>query len=276
VAVVLEIEDGDPWYLSPSVWAVPGPNPEGPPGIPTAGQATYLWARVRNRGGDAVADAVVRFYWANPAVGFDRDTANLVGTSNVSLSGGETADVLCLMPWFPAFVNQGHECILAEAFHASYDPLPTTAEFNVPTDRHVAQRNLSVVGTGAKMSFSFAFEIHNSSRKSREFSIVAREGEPEQVARFGLLPRGWARDLKPGSLGHVGFTPSLCPDEAEIRRAPARVERLLLGPRERMGYCLVGILESGTALIHVTQEVNDEVHGGLSVLVLPTGSQEAQ
>ena len=44
--VLLEIEDGDPWYLSPNVWTVPGTNPEGPPGLPIAGKPAYLWARL--------------------------------------------------------------------------------------------------------------------------------------------------------------------------------------------------------------------------------------
>ena len=36
MAVELEIRDGDPWYLSPDVWTVPGNDPEGPPGLPIA------------------------------------------------------------------------------------------------------------------------------------------------------------------------------------------------------------------------------------------------
>ena len=74
MAIELEIPDGDPWYLSPNLWTVPGNDPEGPVGMPIAGRPCYVWARVTNRGRTSVTNATVRFYWANPAVGFDRTT----------------------------------------------------------------------------------------------------------------------------------------------------------------------------------------------------------
>ncbi|MGH8580959.1 MAG: hypothetical protein ACREVK_12865 [Gammaproteobacteria bacterium] len=38
MAVELEIRDGDPWWLSPDVWTVPGNNPEGTGGVPVAAE----------------------------------------------------------------------------------------------------------------------------------------------------------------------------------------------------------------------------------------------
>src|SRR5713226_432877 len=144
MAVTLEIRHGNPWYLSPDVWTVPGDDPEGPPGLPIVGRPAYIWAKVRNNGSNAVTNATVRFYWANPSIGFNRTTATLVGSAFVNLGPGGIQDVLCLTPWVPIFVNQGHECVLAEAFHPS-DPLPPGQDFNASSDRHVAQRNLSVL-----------------------------------------------------------------------------------------------------------------------------------
>src|SRR5690242_6133425 len=118
MSVQLEIRDGVPWYVSTDLWTVPG-DPEAAPGPPRSGEPCYLYARVRNGGKSPVTDAVVRFYWANPSVGFNRRTATSVGSAFVSLEPGETADVLCLTPWTPTFVNRGHVCILAEAFHPS-------------------------------------------------------------------------------------------------------------------------------------------------------------
>ncbi len=184
----LEIEDGNPWYLSPNVWTVPGDDPTGSLGSPIEGVSCYIWAKVRNNGTDGVQNATVRYYWANPAVGFDRTTANLVGTAFVSLAPGQTSDVLCLTPWIPAFLNEGHECILAEAFHQPLDPLPGVPDFNVPTDRHVAQRNLSVVRTtrAVEGSFRFVFEVHNASRKPRSFVLTAEVADLAQLE--GLIP----------------------------------------------------------------------------------------
>src|SRR5689334_1634761 len=105
MAVQLEIFDGNPWWLSPDIWVVPGDDPEGTPGSPIAGDNAYLWARVHNTGKDRVENATVRFFWADPSVGFDRNTANIIGTANVTLNGGQTSEVLCLTPWVPIFVN---------------------------------------------------------------------------------------------------------------------------------------------------------------------------
>ena len=60
-----------------------------------------LWAKVSNKGNRRVEDATVRYYWANPAIGVDREHAKLIGTANVTLNAGETSDVLCLTPWIP-------------------------------------------------------------------------------------------------------------------------------------------------------------------------------
>jgi hypothetical protein len=183
MAVHLEIEDGNPaWYLSHDIWTVPGDDPEGLAGIPIIGSKCYLWARIHNKGTTPVNNATVRFYWANPSVGFDRNTANFIGTAFVSLAASETREVLCLTPWVPVFVNDGHECVLAEAFHSGADPLPASPAFNVPTDRHVAQRNLSVVKAFNSI-FHMAFEIHNSSRKARRFEIVTQVGKIEELPR---------------------------------------------------------------------------------------------
>src|SRR6266403_1043522 len=179
MSVLLEIPDGSPWWLSPDIWTVPGNDPQGTPGLPIVGQPCYLWARVTNNGTDAVDNATVRFYWANPAVGFDRNTANHVGDANVSLNAGETQDVLCLVPWMPSFVNGGHECVLAEGFHQTLDPLPATPDFDVPTDRHVAQRNLSVLMMAMHMQrFVLPFEIVNTPRAKVGLSLIGElEGE---------------------------------------------------------------------------------------------------
>src|SRR5690242_16116569 len=94
--VQLEVHDGNPWWASPDIWVVPGDDPDGPIGSPVAGTPAYVWARVTNNGETAVSDATVRFYWANPSVGVDRTTANLIGTAFVTLAGGQSDEVLCL------------------------------------------------------------------------------------------------------------------------------------------------------------------------------------
>jgi hypothetical protein len=269
MSVQLEIQDGSThWWLSPDVWTVPGDDPEGSPGLPIVGEPCYVWARVHNIGTDAVTNASVRFYWANPAVGFDRNSANLVGNANVSLNAGESKEVLCLVPWQPVWVNNGHECVLAEAFHTSLDPLPPSPIFNVPTDRHVAQRNITILQIAPKKikSFSMNFEIHNTERSPRAFTIKTELGKP---AELQPLLKQLGRDVPAGTgkATKVGFIKALNPCDSDETPQP-RIDRLEVGGGTRTGLTLTGELEGDAALLHVIQEVDGKEIGGLSVLVV--------
>ena len=113
MSAILTIRDGDPyWWNSPDIWVVPGVDPGGLPGVPIAGNPAYLWARAHNTGDQAVTGAKIDFYWSNPATGVLRSNSHLVGSAYVDLEAGETQEVLCLVPWIPEIVNNGHECLV--------------------------------------------------------------------------------------------------------------------------------------------------------------------
>jgi hypothetical protein len=272
VSVLLEIDDGDPWWLSPDIWVVPGDDPTGPPGQPVDGQSAYLWARVHNRGNENVSNATVHFYWANPATAVDRTTATLVGSSFVTLPAGASQEVLCLTPWIPSFVNDGHECVLAEAFESTLDPLPPGVDFNVPTDRHVAQLNLAVIEVAPHLQhFQLAFEAHNPSRKEGHFRLHARHGNEAELARLleehPLLKQ---LQIERGRAVELAFTTEVCPsEEAPREEAP----EITLRPLERRGFTLTGRLEGGAALVHVVQLLDDKLVGGLSVAAYASAEQ---
>lgn len=268
MAVELEIPDGTPWWLSTDVWTVPGSNPEGAPGVPVTGQPCYLWARVTNHGETQVDSATIRYYWANPAVGFDRTSANLVGTAYVDLGPGDTREVLCLTPWVPEYVNDGHECILAEAFHTSLDPLPGTPAFNVPTDRHVAQRNLSVVfAMGGR--FKAAFEVHNPARKGCAFRITARQAKVAELEPLRqVVGHGLKLPIEDGKLRTAGFVRVPCPTPEQMKDCEPKIEGLEVGPGNRVGLTVVGERVGAAALVHIEQWNGDRQVGGASVLVI--------
>lgn len=274
MSVSLEILDGSPWYLSADIWTVPGDDPEGVPDQPIVGTPCYLWARVHNNGTALVQNAQVRFYWANPSVGFDRSSANFIGTANVTLAGGAQSEVLCLTPWVPTFVNGGHECVLAEAFHSSLDPLPATLAFNVSTDRHVAQRNLSVVMAVKKM-FHMAFEVHNTSRKPGQFKVTTRAAtaaETENALRIFPKVGESLRGSKQGAIAKAAFVAQPCPDMSPQGDAKEAVD-IPLAPGARHGLCVVGQLEGAFSMLHVEQWAYHRgdkpvLVGGLSVLVI--------
>lgn len=274
MSVQLEIQDGSPhWWLSPDVWTVPGNDPEGTPGLPIVGQPCYLWARVHNIGTDAVTNATVRFYWANPSVGFDRNSANHIGNANVSLNAGESKEVLCLVPWQPVFVNGGHECVLAETFHISLDPLPASPVFNVTTDRHVAQLNLDLLETAPKKkSFSMSFEIVNTQREARAFAIKTEVGK---ITELRPLLKQLGRDIPTGAgkATKAGFIKALNLCDSDETPQP-KVDRIEVAGDSRTGLTLTGELEGEAALLHVIQEADGKEVGGLSVLVAQAKEQK--
>lgn len=267
MAVELEIRDGEPWWLSPDIWTVPGSDPEGAPGVPVAGQSCYLWARVTNNGISSVNNAEVRFYWANPATGFDRNSATRVGTANVNLLSGEAADVLCLTPWIPEYVNNGHECVLAEAYHSTLDPLPPTPTFDVPTDRHVAQRNLGVV-QAVKGFFAFPLTFHNRLRLATDCRIKIYLGRIEE-----LEPLQQRLELKlpktKGKLVESALVEQQCPAEEVLQKTRKELPELSIPGKDSRFRTLAGRIEGGAVLVHVAQFRGEQLVGGYSLLVLP-------
>lgn len=265
MGVSLEIPHGTPWWESMAIWTVPGNDPLGPPGPPVAGQPCYVWARVLNTGNLPVQNATVNFYWANPGLGFDRTTATRIGSSYVSLCYPDACDVLCLTPWVPAFVHAGHACLVVEVFHPTLDPLPPESAFHADMDRHVAQRNLSVLAmTGGR--FRFAFEIDNPLRIDRAFTIRVRTASAEELAatarRLGIP----APD-HPGALAELAFSEEPCPQTEGTTAEPPEI-CVRVARHTRTGLAMLGRIEGEAALLHVEQLHDGRVVGGLSILVV--------
>lgn len=196
MSAILTIRDGDPyWWNSPDIWVVPGGDPGGVPGVPIAGSPAFLWARAHNTGDQAVTGAKIDFYWSNPATGVLRSNSHLVGSPYVDLEAGETQDVLCLVPWIPEIVNDGHECLVAEIIHPA-DPLPSPPldAFDPPTYRQIAQKNLDVLQTQTFMIVK-AIQIGAPKRIAQRLAVAIEIG-------------GEIDDLSLGQLGLKGFRPA--------------------------------------------------------------------
>ncbi len=194
MVVELHIRDGDPhWYLSPEIWVVPNADPAGTPGSPVAGQPAYLWARIENTGNADVKGVRVDFFWANPALQVTRTNATFVGSAFGDVAAGAVQEVLCLVPWVPVIVNDGHECLVAVANHTT-DPLPSPLPdaFDPPAYRQVAQRNLSVLAASTRMML--ALTIGGLPRLAKDVRVTAEVGgelDRRTLASLGL------RDVRP-------------------------------------------------------------------------------
>lgn len=176
MSVKLVIRDGNPWWESPDIWVVPGGDPNGIPGGPVAGEQAFIWARVHNQSEENFSSARVNFYWSNPAIGVLRSKSTLVGSSFVDLNPAEIKDVLCVSPWIPVIVNDGHECVVAEVIHPN-DPLlsPLPDEFDPPTYHQIAQKNLSVLNMKRSRKI-MPIQLAASIRMARRVSIKAELG----------------------------------------------------------------------------------------------------
>lgn len=275
MSVQLLIRDGTPyWYLSPDIWVVPGSGPNGAPGSPVAGESAYLWARIQNNGDQDAANVRLDYYWADPTLQVARSTAHFVGSAFATVPAGATREVLCLVPWVPTIVNDGHECLVVAATHP-LDPLPNPLPdaFDPPTYRQVAQKNLTVLEMMSMKTLSIALTLSGLQRVDKKSVIVAEVGgelHRDVLASLGL------RDLKPTKQKvEVGLrTERGCVGENE----PLGERRLELhAPRgTSVGFALAVRADRLTAheygLVHVAEHSGDDVLGGFALVVV--GSRE--
>jgi hypothetical protein len=149
---------GGVFWESPDIWTAPG-DPSTTPAVPaspggtlTAGTPNTIYAHVWNLGRAPVIGAKVEFYWFNPSLAIDGANANLIGYARVDLQPrnlpGCHALVKCNRAWTPAFVNNGHECLIVRVSGIG-DPLNSAASWDPRSDRHVGQRNIAVVNVAA-------------------------------------------------------------------------------------------------------------------------------
>lgn len=272
MVVQLEIEDGPMphWWASPNIWTVPDENPTGAVGYPQTGKPCYVWARVNNRGSTEATDATVDFYWANPAVGINPTTMTQIGTSSLTIGPDGTEDVLCLSPWYPSYINEGHLCLLSVVYHETEDPLSWNTAFSVPDDRQIAQRNVTVHPTGQTGLFHMAFEIHNASESEEHtFHIEAEQIEFHDIEQLeDLLENIVEIPQDSGEVSDLGFVSRPCPDPEDIENAEEMITTQL-PPQHRDGYTVVGELYGDAAIISLKQYVDgrDDIVGGLTTII---------
>ena len=198
-----EINHGNPWYLSPDIWVVPGDDPDGTPGIPAAGEGSYVWARVHNTGTVEVENVEVDFYWGNPATTLTPGSCTLIGSSFVSPPPGD-AEVLCVSQWVPSWVNNGHECLIVQLIEPGSTPPSPAVPFNPQSDPQCAQHNLSLLAsTGTMMNLRFGaggFRYEGADRgvlRDAGAAFRDRKAEPRDRHRSGA-GRGYVRSEPPG------------------------------------------------------------------------------
>jgi hypothetical protein len=255
----ITIHDGNPWYLSPDIWTVPGSDPNGSAAIPAAGEATYVWCRVENSGPDQVRDVVVDFYWADPSTVITRTSAHRIGRSFATLDPG-SADVLCVSPWAPSWVNDGHVCLVVEISDAG-PPAATSVPFDPPNDPHVAQRNLTLVSMRPGGRMAMVFSAGGSGRGGK---LIARRGKLAQLRNAAKLA-GLTGEL--AEAGEVEFG-LLGPEEDRCSPGDLHRERKVKEPQAAVLHVTGEIGPDEGAVILIEEHDDERVVGGLAVLAV--------
>lgn len=276
MAAKIQINDGNPWWVSPDILVVPGNDPNGSFGSPIAGQPNYLWAKVHNTGNLIIEGAIVNFYWSNPTMGVLRSNSTLVGFSFVDLEIGESKDVLCLTPWIPVVVNDGHECVVVEII-TPLDPLPTPLQdaFDPPSFDQIAQRNLQVVVMTSKMQFMILpIQISASPRRAKLSKISIEIGKLDKEHEYKIL----------NQLGHEKLT-KLKEDAVKFgisRQGGCHASKETIGKNsldfklEEQTSTKVYVhfeqssksKETGYQIFNLIERVNGKIVGGNSILII--------
>lgn len=133
---------GTVFYLSPDISV----SPTDALGNVQAGTAVTVNARVFNGGGIDAYNVYVEFWWFDPTLAFTAAAPNQqIGTKIVNVPRGNYVDVECPNKWTPHFVNGGHECLVVQLSSPSEGGDDLKFPFAAALDRHVGQRNLTVL-----------------------------------------------------------------------------------------------------------------------------------
>jgi hypothetical protein len=165
-------------------------GPSGDPDVATPGVVNKVKVHVWNLGLADCWASHVDLYWCNPSVGINPAVANPIGSKVVPLAAGQHSVVS--FDWTPILVNAGHECLVAQV----YDPVsdPVVAPFNPVQDRHVGQRNISVVQVAANQVVNFDVFSQNLGLTQANTLIEVQKLEGEALE---ILALSMGRDVWP-------------------------------------------------------------------------------
>jgi hypothetical protein len=177
-----------PEYLSPAIWI----ESSDIFGRAVAGEVNTIHATVFNLGSGISAPTQVNFFWADPSLGlgpgnFTRIEAQYVEIRSL-MEGGGAIELRC--PWVPEYLNNGHECLQVHCTNPILDP--DLAPFQPRIERHVAQRNVTVLHAGAGVKLEFLVSINNAWPTAARTVI---NGRAEHLMLHGRAEHWTPRDL---------------------------------------------------------------------------------
>lgn len=219
-------------YLWTSPYIMVDAPPYGSPDLnPRFSTENHVWTMVENRSDTAVENVRVRYYWANPTVGFAPSGWNLIPatagfanpTNPFTVPPYSTVQAPAVQ-WLPA-IAEAHQCLLAVAYvnddpKDSFNPDPLVYPFDLPWENNVACRNVTVV------------ELFPGKKKQFKVKLVHPFDRPEPVraditARLTVAPPapalGFPRQPRPPAI-------TVALDERRVVLQPGPLDEGLFGP----------------------------------------------
>jgi hypothetical protein len=295
------------FWESPDIYVTPNQPADTAPllpatlgGLAAAGAPNTLYAHVWNLGKAPAGRLRVEFYWFNPALGLSRANANLIGAAYIDLQNrfslgadwrpvegpsvayltkGSHAIVRCPTTWVPRFENGGHECLVVRAFEPFLDAVAHD-QFSCVADRHVAQRNITVVQAASPAEIDIALDLGYLEQPA-DVVIDLKVEPPSTMAWLRLFDPGGPPPVAPPAGAVVaGLLPAGVPEAPFPRLAEIDFDCRgpLLTPRQalhrgcdplRIGvHASAKNLEPGQAqVVRVRQTLATDVIGGYTVVL---------
>lgn len=190
-----------PFWVSPDIAII---QPDGTRGLQAvAGQDNIVEVRVHNAGGIDADDAYVDLFFSDPTTAFTPATATFIGGTYLSVPGYANAGVSFM--WTPPPGFTGHGCLLSRvSLIIPPDTYANPDVFDVPGDRHVTQRNITVRSVSqAGIRDQFSFNIANPTPQPMEAQVSVKEitSPQEQEILRACLGCGFAA-FSPVPLAH--------------------------------------------------------------------------
>jgi hypothetical protein len=285
------------WWLSPAIWLTAQGDPSTGPKVisPIVGKPYTVWVELQNFYMEADTGGWNLFVcWGIPFTGtLPSVHIGQILNGAMTSAGPQGAPITVTVPggtltspgiatlsaataWTPTLENGGHECLVAAVYdEQAIGGLPTSTLLDGDATWNqsysVAQHNFTVLQVLGGMSHRalYPFEVCNAAGEEREFVVTAWQAPLKQIERFLPGVRGGRTVMeRPGKVERLGIVASAKADAAELGKAPASLSRVKILGRSCRPFTLGVSLQTGNALIHVTQSLDGRVVGGLSVLAM--------
>jgi len=152
---------------------------------PTAGVDHSIFVRVWNLGRLSALGTKLRVYWANPAFNIgdplSPEPPHHIGGIYVNLPNRSQSDFnqVIKIPslWKPIIENNGHECLVAKV-ESTVDR--TGLDFDANMNRHVAQRNLTIVNPNEDLT-PLTDKLSQTISSDTDIEIFGMSEHPDNV-----------------------------------------------------------------------------------------------